>query len=129
MICILNASELSITMNVDCSVCTCGKVCCISLLYVWDAAMLGVVTVTTITHSPFFCYDCILLCLNHSSDKLTDVDECAEELHRCHPDKETCRNTAGAYECDKMCEEGFQFQPVLRSCVGKYITPKYKFYV
>lgn len=118
VICILNASELSIPMNVDSSVCTCGKVCCISLLYVWDAAMLGVVTVTTITHSPFF-YDCIPLCLNLSSVKLTDVDECAEELHGCHPDKETCRNTAGAYECDKMCEEGFQYQPVLRSCVDQ----------
>ncbi|XP_050690490.1 fibulin-2-like isoform X2 [Eriocheir sinensis] len=52
-------------------------------------------------------------------NKCIDVDECAEELHGCHPDKETCRNTAGAYECDKMCEEGFQYQPVLRSCVDQ----------
>ena len=52
---------------------------------------------------------------------LTDVDECIEELHGCHPEEETCRNTAGAYECDVACEEGFQFSLVLRTCVGESV--------
>lgn len=69
---------------------------------------------------PFF--TCFPLCFNPSSAKLTDVDECAEVLHGCHPEEETCRNTAGAYECDLVCEKGFQFSPALRSCVGEYVS-------
>ncbi|KAK7076370.1 Calcium ion binding, partial [Halocaridina rubra] len=46
-----------------------------------------------------------------------DVDECTEELHGCDPTEETCRNTAGAYECDMKCDEGFQFSLALRTCV------------
>ncbi|KAG7174672.1 Fibrillin-2-like 3, partial [Homarus americanus] len=46
-----------------------------------------------------------------------DVDECSEELHGCDPEEETCRNTAGAYECDIKCDEGFQFSHALRTCV------------
>ncbi|KAK8406643.1 hypothetical protein O3P69_007314 [Scylla paramamosain] len=51
--------------------------------------------------------------------KCIDVDECAEELHGCHPEEETCRNTDGAYECDIACQEGFQFSLVLRTCVDQ----------
>ncbi|KAG0712253.1 Fibrillin-3 [Chionoecetes opilio] len=51
--------------------------------------------------------------------KCIDVDECAEELHGCHPQEESCRNTAGAYECDMACDEGFQFNIGLRTCVDR----------
>lgn len=90
--------------------------------------MLGVVTMTSITQSPLSFCAFIPLCLNLSSTKLTDVDECAEELHGCHRDDETCRNTAGAYECDIKCEEGFQLSPVLKSCVGEYVPQSTSFY-
>ncbi|XP_071519923.1 uncharacterized protein [Panulirus ornatus] len=48
-----------------------------------------------------------------------DVDECAEELHGCDPEEETCRNTAGAYECDVKCDEGFLFSHALQTCVDQ----------
>ncbi|XP_037784060.1 fibrillin-2-like isoform X6 [Penaeus monodon] len=48
-----------------------------------------------------------------------DVDECDENLHGCDPEKEQCRNTDGAYECDEKCDEGFQFSLALRTCVDQ----------
>nr|XP_027216674.1 fibrillin-2-like isoform X4 [Penaeus vannamei] len=48
-----------------------------------------------------------------------DVDECDENLHGCEPEKEQCRNTDGAYECDEKCDEGFQFSLALRTCVDQ----------
>lgn len=84
--------------------------------------MLGVATMTTIIQSHFSCA-CLPLYLDPSSAELTDVDECAEELHSCHPEEEICRNTAGAYECDMRCQDGFHFSPALKSCVGE-LFPK-----
>lgn len=47
-----------------------------------------------------------------------DVDECGENLHGCTPDKETCRNTVGAYECDMTCDSGYQYSLAHRTCIG-----------
>ncbi|KAK4307648.1 hypothetical protein Pmani_020604 [Petrolisthes manimaculis] len=46
-----------------------------------------------------------------------DVDECEEGLDICDPEEESCRNIAGAYECDIKCDDGFQFSPILSNCV------------
>ena len=48
-----------------------------------------------------------------------DVDECAERLHSCDAQAETCRNTEGYYECDEKCDQGFAFSPVFRTCMGE----------
>lgn len=70
-----------------------------------------------------FCFVTLYSCdVKVFSAVLTDVDECAEELHGCHPEDETCRNTVGAYECDMACDEGFQFNLILRTCVGESHT-------
>ncbi|XP_069955422.1 fibrillin-2 isoform X5 [Cherax quadricarinatus] len=57
----------------------------------------------------------------YSSQQQTcvDVDECLEELHGCNPEEETCRNTAGAYECDIKCDDGFHFSLSLQTCVDQ----------
>lgn len=46
------------------------------------------------------------------------MDECKERLDSCDRNSETCRNTAGAYECDIQCREGFRYDIRLRSCQG-----------
>ncbi|XP_011314655.1 fibrillin-2 [Fopius arisanus] len=46
-----------------------------------------------------------------------DVDECAEGLHGCLQEVETCRNTEGAYECDIQCRKGFTFSRNLGICI------------
>ncbi|XP_066997488.2 fibrillin-1 isoform X2 [Anabrus simplex] len=46
-----------------------------------------------------------------------DVDECAENIHSCVPNKEICRNTVGAYECDMTCAIGFEYSRAHRTCV------------
>ncbi|CAL8134912.1 unnamed protein product [Orchesella dallaii] len=45
-----------------------------------------------------------------------DVNECAEKLDSCDTNSETCRNTAGAYECDIQCRDGFRYDIRLRTC-------------
>ena len=49
-----------------------------------------------------------------------DVDECVEKLDSCDETSETCRNTAGAYECDIQCGEGYRYDTRLRSCQGEF---------
>lgn len=43
-------------------------------------------------------WNCSLLCV------FTDIDECMEETHNCHPDAH-CTNTIGGFECE--CFDGF----------------------
>lgn len=46
------------------------------------------------------------------------MNECVENLSSCS-ESEVCRNTAGAYDCDAKCEDGFVFDIRLRSCQDK----------
>lgn len=55
---------------------------------------------------------------SESSTHFVDVDECAEDLHGCLPEVESCRNTEGAYECDIQCRRGFVFSRNLGICIG-----------
>jgi hypothetical protein len=46
------------------------------------------------------------------------VNECNEGLDSCERSVEECRNTAGAYECDTKCQNGYRYDTRLRTCQG-----------
>ncbi|CAL4183931.1 unnamed protein product, partial [Meganyctiphanes norvegica] len=56
---------------------------------------------------------------NTQKSSCEDVNECAEGLHVCEPESESCRNTVGAYECDVTCDEGFGYSSLINTCVDK----------
>ncbi|XP_071442617.1 fibulin-1-like [Hetaerina americana] len=53
---------------------------------------------------------------NVATESCEDVDECEEKIDGCSPENEICRNTAGAYECNAICEPGFNFNEDLQRC-------------
>ncbi|XP_046406118.1 fibulin-1-like isoform X2 [Ischnura elegans] len=53
---------------------------------------------------------------NAATKDCEDVNECEEDIHGCIPETELCRNTAGAYECDAVCDPGFIFNERQQSC-------------
>lgn len=78
----------------------------------------------------------------------TDVDECVEGLHTCHPETEICINEIGKYRCEALsinevdfgvnpyealpratfqppvqeCAEGFGYDLNTKRCLGRYIV-------
>lgn len=40
-------------------------------------------------------------------------------MDSCEQGTEVCRNTAGAYECDTKCQQGYRYDKKIRTCLGK----------
>ena len=75
-------------------------------------------TAWTVMDTPAMVYtnssDFVLCCMDSSSHKTTDIDECQEGAHLCD---QTCINTVGSYMC--QCNDGYTLSVDGTTCVGK----------
>ncbi|KAL7297960.1 hypothetical protein TKK_0008977 [Trichogramma kaykai] len=50
-------------------------------------------------------------------EQCLDIDECAENIHKCLIDGEICKNLDGSYECEIVCEKGYAFDSTYGACL------------
>ncbi|CAG2056379.1 unnamed protein product, partial [Timema podura] len=60
-----------------------------------------------------------------NNNQCEDIDECAENLHRCNTNSQLCVNTVGSFHCrtsyrppQRHCARGFQIDQQTNVCVG-----------
>ena len=59
--------------------------------------------------------DKLFILMHNRFTKISDVDECSEELHRCH---QTCHNSVGSYACS--CDSGYRLDGDGLTCNGRF---------